>query len=221
MDIERLQCIDRYRPVGMICASPSASCWSGLFICILSAALACRASRQMMLSPRPCNSCTSHGVMGPVCSPTCASSPACPSPYARSAPGQWHTGHATACGRLVDDADRSQLPRNVQTNKPDHRTTSHRANRRATAPRSQHHGWPMPTPRLPDVNTCNGAACAGGVEKDARICHHPSARVPEAGHRGLASPESLQRKGIDHSVPGARPDAGRPAVGRARSARAV
>ena len=62
----------------MICAKPSASFWSVLFICIFSAALACRASRQTTSSPRSRSACTSHGVIGPVSSPTRASSPACP-----------------------------------------------------------------------------------------------------------------------------------------------
>ena len=79
-------CIGRYHPVRMICARPSASFWSVLFICILSAALACQASRQVTLSPRARDACTSHGVMGPVSTPVLASSPACPSPSARSAP---------------------------------------------------------------------------------------------------------------------------------------
>src|SRR5208337_1937825 len=71
-------CTDRYHPVRMLCASPSASFRSVLFICILSAALACLASRQTMLSPRSRSSCTSHGVIGPVSIPMPASSPACP-----------------------------------------------------------------------------------------------------------------------------------------------
>jgi len=71
-------CTGRYQPVRMICASPSASFWSVLFICILRAALACRASRQTTSSPRPRSSCTSQGVIGPVSMPTLASSPACP-----------------------------------------------------------------------------------------------------------------------------------------------
>src|SRR5438270_11675262 len=54
---------------------------------------------------------------------------------------------------LVHDADRGQLLRNVQTNKPSHRAASHDANRRATTPGSRHHGGPMPLPRLPDVHT--------------------------------------------------------------------
>jgi len=68
----------RYPPVRMICASPSASFWSVLLICSFSAALACRASRQTTSSPRPHSSCTSHGVIGPVCSPTCPFPPARP-----------------------------------------------------------------------------------------------------------------------------------------------
>ena len=71
-------CTDRYHPVRMICASPSASFWSVLFICILSAALACLASRQVMLSPCARSSCTSHGVIDPVSMPILVSSPACP-----------------------------------------------------------------------------------------------------------------------------------------------
>src|SRR4051812_36848700 len=61
----------------MICARPSASFWSVLFICILSAALACRASRQVTSRLRARSSCTSHGVIGPVSIPSLASSPAC------------------------------------------------------------------------------------------------------------------------------------------------
>jgi len=67
---------------------------------------------------------------------------------------------------LVHDADRRQLLRHVQTNKSGHRTASHGANRRATAPGSQHHGRPMSSPRLPDVHTCTTAESVGG--------HHPS-----------------------------------------------
>ena len=84
-------------PVRMICARPSASFWSVLFICIFSAALACRASRQTTSSPRARSSCTSHGVMGPVSTPILASSPACPFTVRSICPGPWRTGRARAC----------------------------------------------------------------------------------------------------------------------------
>ena len=152
-------CTGRYHPVRMICARPSASFWSVLFICILSAALACRASRQVTLSSRARSSCTSQGVMGPGSAPILASSPACPLTICSICPGSvahWPRQSLRPVSSTMQIAVSfcdSSKPTNRVIEPP-----SPVANRRTTSPGSRHHGWLMPPPRLPDVHTCNKIA---------------------------------------------------------------
>ncbi len=147
-------CTGRYHPVRMICASPSASFWSVLFICILSAALACLALRQTTSSPRPRSSCTSQGVIGPVSTPILASPPACPLTVRSICPGSvahWPRHNL----RPVSSTTQSAVSF-CDTSKPTNRAIEPppMVQRPGNPPGSRHHGRPMPPPRLPDVHTC-------------------------------------------------------------------
>src|SRR5271165_3100047 len=108
------------------------------------ARLLCHAQSQRaaeMLSPRSRNSCTSHGVIGPVSIPMLASSPACP-----------RTARSICFGSVRHWPRQSLRPASsttqidvsfCETSKPTNRAIGQPpcVNRRATAPGPRHYEW--------------------------------------------------------------------------------
>jgi hypothetical protein len=140
--------------------APSASFWWVLFICILSAALACPASRQSTLSSRPRNSWTSHGVIGRVSIPILASSPACRR-TARSIGfgSDWHWPRQS----LRPASSTTQIDVNFrETSKPTNRVIWHLpcVIRRATAPEPRHYGVFLLPDRDYPMSTYGSGLCS-------------------------------------------------------------
>lgn len=167
----------------MICASPSASFWSVLLSCILSAARACRASRQVTSSPRPRSSCTSLGTVGPISSPTRASSPTCP-PTARSI-RSWSAAYWPR-HTLRPVSSRTQITISFcETFKPINRVQAafHAAEHRARAPGSRHYGsfrFPIAITRCPHMQQAGSAYRRASRDRGGGRC--PRAQ-PHAGTR--------------------------------------
>ena len=142
----------------------TASFWSVLFICVLSAALACLASRQTMSSSRPRSSCTSHGVMGPVSMPTLASRPACPLTIRSICAGS--AAHWPRHSRRPVSSTTQIAVSFCDTSKPTNRAIEPppMVQRPGKPPGSRRHGRPMPPPRLPDVLPINAQSSSTGDE---------------------------------------------------------
>src|ERR1700750_3011097 len=122
----------RYQPVRMICARPWASFRSVLLICMLSAALACRASMQITGSPIAFKACQCQVDSGPVSTLVCPFQrlrrrnlwPASPDPHrmwrSRANRGgdvvrRRRTGAAPDnAAFLIDHTDMRQLLRDIQ-----------------------------------------------------------------------------------------------------------
>ena len=178
-------CTDRYHPVRMICAKPSASFWSVLFICILSAALACRASRHTTSSARRRSSCTSHGVIEPVSMPMRASSPACwRTVCSISRPSG--TGHARAGGRFRRQcrSKSSSVTHPIQQSGSSSnlrvRTTGRQRPDRGTI-------GGLALPRLPDVHTWHRAEDLASATTSAVIGGASDVSWPLSRVAGLVS----------------------------------
>src|SRR5215213_1247017 len=130
---------ERYQPVRMICASPSASFWSVLLSCIFSAARVTRVKADDLKPPaaqfvdepgrhRP-GLDLDAGLIAGMAAKRLLDHLGRRGAYAAPDP-------AAAC---IDNTDRRCLLRHVQANKVGHRSASDGRNHRATAPGSRHY----------------------------------------------------------------------------------
>src|SRR6516164_3995702 len=100
----------------MMRAMPTASLRSLLLICNFRAAFACLASIQMTGNPSLFNSVHSHVDVAPASSPTRVTCGACDLIMPRWSPGRTQPPLALDFSCSIDDADRCQLQRYVQSN---------------------------------------------------------------------------------------------------------